>query len=127
MKTQPWIVLSIIPKREDIRTALLCLARAITDAKIVVGPDKEEPRPNPAWCALAEDHEAVAIGTIFWDGNEATIHIHKLYCKQNVVKVARLGEQANTFLVLEAIILEITGAKTLRKLNPKSNMVHLKL
>jgi uncharacterized protein len=43
------------------------------------------------------------------------------------VKVGCLRDKANTFLVLEAIILEVTGVKAVRELDPKSNMVLLKL
>ena len=116
-----------IAKKEEIRAAIVYLVGGITEAKIVVGPDKEELPPNPVWRTLTESHEAAAIGTIFWEGNEPKVHIHGSYGKRDMVKVGCLREQANTFLVLEAIILEITGVKAVRELDPKSNMVLLKL
>jgi predicted DNA-binding protein with PD1-like motif len=116
-----------IARKEDIRAAIVYLIGGITEATIVVGPDKEELPPNPVWRTLTESHEAAAIGTIFWEGNEPKIHVHGSYGKRDTVKVGCLRDKANTFLVLEAIILEITGVKAVRELDPKSNMVLLKL
>ena len=116
-----------IARKEDIRAAIVYLIGGITEATIVVGPDKEELPPNPVWRTLTESHEAAAIGTIFWEGNEPKIHVHGSYGKRDMVKVGCLRDKANTFLVLEAIILEITGVNARRELDPKSNMVLLKL
>ncbi|MGD0234238.1 MAG: DUF296 domain-containing protein [Syntrophorhabdales bacterium] len=116
-----------IAKKEEIRAAIVYLVGGITEAKIVVGPDKEELPPNPVWRTLTESHEAAAIGTIFWEGNEPKVHIHGSFGKRDMVKVGCLREHANTFLVLEAIILEITGVKAVRELDSRSNMVLLKL
>ncbi|HVN25472.1 MAG TPA: DUF296 domain-containing protein [Syntrophorhabdales bacterium] len=116
-----------IAKSEEIRAAVVYLVGGVTEATIVVGPDKDELPPNPVWRTLTESHEAAAIGTIFWEGNEPRIHLHGSYGKRDAVKVGCLREQGNAFLVLEAIILEITGVKARRELDPKSNMVLLKL
>jgi uncharacterized protein len=116
-----------IAKKEEIRAAVVYLLGGITEATLVVGPDKEEFPPNPVWRTLTESHEAAAVGTIFWEGNEPKIHIHGSFGKRDMVKVGCLRDKANTFLVLEAIILEITGVKAVRELDPKSNMVLLKL
>jgi uncharacterized protein len=116
-----------IARKEEIRAAIVYLVGGVTGATIVVGPDKEEFPPNPVWRTLAESHEAAAIGTIFWEGDEPKAHIHGSFGKRDTVKVGCVREQANTFLVLEAIILEITGVKAVRELDPKSNMVLLKL
>ncbi len=116
-----------IARKEDIRAAIVYLIGGVTEATIVVGPDKEERLPNPVWRTLTESHEAMGIGTIFWEGNEPKIHLHGSYGKKDAVKVGCLRGQANTFLVLEAIILEITGVAAVRELDPKSNMVLLKL
>ena len=119
--------LEALARKENIRAAVVYLVGGITEATIVVGPDKEELPPTPVWREILESHEAVGVGTIFWEGNEPRIHFHGSYGKRDDVKVGCLRGQANTFLVLEAIILEITGVTARRELDPKSNMVLLKL
>ncbi len=116
-----------IAKKEEIRAGIVYLVGGVTEATIVVGPDKEELPPNPVWRTLTESHEAAAIGTIFWERNEPKIHLHGSYGKRDVVKVGCLRNQGNAFIVLEAIILEITGVTARRELDPKSNMVLLKV
>ena len=116
-----------IAKKEEIRAAIVYLIGGITEATVVVGPDKEELPPNPVWRTLTESHEAAAIGTIFWEGNEPKIHVHGSFGNRDTVTVGCIREQANTFLVLEAIILEISGVKAVRELDPASKMVLLKL
>ncbi len=116
-----------IAKKDEIKAAVVYLVGGVTEATIVVGPDKDELPPNPVWRTLTESHEAAAIGTIFWQGNEPKIHLHGSYGKRDMAKVGCLREQGNAFIVLEAIILEITGVKAVRELDPKSNMVLLRL
>jgi predicted DNA-binding protein with PD1-like motif len=116
-----------IAKKEEIKAAIVYLVGGVTEATIVVGPDKEELPPNPVWRTLTESHEAAAIGTIFWEGSEPKVHIHGSFGKRDMVRVGCVREKANAFLVLEAVILEITGVKAVRELDPKSNMVLLKL
>ena len=119
--------LETLARNENIRAAVVYLVGGITEATIVVGPDKEELPPTPVWREILESHEAVGVGTIFWEGNEPKIHFHGSYGKRDNVKVGCLRGQANTFLVLEAIIIEVTGVTARRELDPASNMVLLKL
>jgi predicted DNA-binding protein with PD1-like motif len=116
-----------LARKEKIRSAVFFAVGGITEAKIVVGPEKEELPPNPVWRELTESHEAVGVGTIFWQGDEPKIHFHGAYGKKDSVKVGCLREAADTFIVLEAVILEIEGIDAVRALDPLSNMVLLKL
>ena len=84
--------LADIAKKEEIRAAIVYLVGGITEARIVVGPDKDELPPNPVWRTLTESHEAAAIGTIFWEGSEPKVHVHGSYGKRDTVKVGCLRE-----------------------------------
>jgi predicted DNA-binding protein with PD1-like motif len=116
-----------IVRREDIRAGVLYLVGGIREGKIVVGPEKDELPPTPVWRDLGESHESVGIGTVFWYGDEPRIHFHGAYGKCDMVKTGCLREFAETFIVMEAIILEITGVNAARDLDPLSGMVLLKL
>ncbi len=116
-----------IARKENIRAAVVYLVGGITEATIVVGPDKEELPPNPVWRTLNESHETAGIGTIFWEGNEPKIHMHGAYGKRDEASVGCLRQQGKTFLVMEAVIIEITGINAVRELDPVSNMVLLKV
>jgi len=51
----------------------------------------------------------------------------KLISKKDMVKVGCLREKSETFLVLEAVIIEMDGITAARELDPVSGMVLLKL
>jgi uncharacterized protein len=116
-----------IAKKEAIRSGIFYLLGGMKNAKIVVGPEKDELPPIPVWREMKESHEIAGIGTIFWHEEEPKIHFHGAYGKHDKVRVGCLREAADTFIVLECIILEIKGIDAVRKLDPASGMILLNL
>ena len=119
--------IATIANKENIRSAVLYLVGGIRQGRVVVGPEKEELPPEPVWKEIHESHEIVGIGTIFWQGNEPRIHLHGAFGKKEMVKVGCLRGASETFLVLEAIIIEIEGIEAKRELDPVSGLTLLKL
>ena len=116
-----------IAKKEDVRAGVFYLVGGMKGGRFVVGPETESMPPVPVWRELNESHEIVGIGTIFWQGDEPKLHFHGAYAKRDSVKAGCMREKAETFLVLEAIIMEIKGVNAARELDPISGMVLLKL
>lgn len=114
-------------RKEQIRAGVFYLVGGMRDGKIVVGPEKDEFPPVPVWKRLGEVHEVVGFGTIFWQGDDPKVHFHGAFGKKDMVKVGCLREESETFLVLEAVIIEIDGVTAERVLDPVSGMVLLKL
>ena len=116
-----------LAKREQVRSGVFFLVGGIRNARIVVGPEKEELPPEPLWRSLDESHETLGTGTIFWHGDEPKIHFHGAYGKGDRVLAGCLRERGEAFIVLEAVILEIDGIEAGREVDPASGMVLLKL
>jgi len=116
-----------ISKKEGIRAGVVYLVGGVKNAAIVVGPEREELPPVPVWREIEESHEAMGVGTIFWQGDEPKIHFHGAFGKKDTVKVGCLREFAETFLILEGIIMEIRGVDAVRSLDPRSGMVLLEI
>lgn len=116
-----------IAKTEDIRAAVFYLVGGIREGKIVVGPEKDVFPPTPVWKMIDESHESAGVGTIFWYGDEPRIHFHGIYGKHDMVKTGCLRELAKTFIIMEAVIVEIKGINAVRDLDPLSQMVLLKM
>jgi predicted DNA-binding protein with PD1-like motif len=119
--------ISDIAKKENIKGAVFFLIGGLRQGKIVVGPEREEIPPTPVWKELGESHEVLGIGTIFWQGDEPKIHFHGAFGKKDMVKVGCLREISETFLVLEAVIIEIEGISAQREFDPASGLTLLKL
>ncbi len=116
-----------IAKKENIRAAVFYLVGGMKGGRFVVGPERDEMPPVPVWRELNESHEILGLGTIFWLGDEPKLHLHGAYAKRDNVKGGCMRENAETFLVLEAIIMEIKGVNAVRELDPISGMALLKL
>lgn len=116
-----------IVKKENIKAGVYYLLGGIKSGKFVVGPETEAMPPVPVWRELNESHEIVGIGTIFWNGDEPKLHFHGTYVKRDNVKGGCMRENAETFLVLEAVIVEIKGVNAVRELDPISGMILLKV
>jgi predicted DNA-binding protein with PD1-like motif len=116
-----------IAKKEQLRAAVVHLVGGMREGGIVVGPERDDFPPTPVWRRLGESHEVVGFGTIFWQADEPRVHFHGAFGKKDTVKVGCLRENAETFLVLEAVIMEIEGVDATRVLDPVSGMVLLNL
>ena len=116
-----------IARDEQIRAGIFHIVGGMKKGKFVVGPQKDELPPVPVWRELDESHEVVGTGTIFWQGDEPKLHFHGAYANFDTVKAGCMRKDAETFLVLEVVIIEIKGVTAVRELDPVSGMVLLKL
>ena len=116
-----------LAEKENIRAGILYLVGGMREGKIVVGPETDELPPKPVWKELGESHEILGIGTIFWHNDEPKIHFHGAFGKKEMVRVGCLREKAETFLVLEAVIIEMEGIHATREIDPEIGMALLKL
>lgn len=119
--------ISDIARKENVKSAVFYLIGGIKQGRVVVGPEKEKLPPTPVWKEIGESHEVLGIGTIFWQEDEPKIHFHGAFGKKDMVKVGCLRETSETFLVLEAVIMEIEGIDAHRELDPASGLTLLKL
>ncbi|NMC72784.1 MAG: DNA-binding protein [Geobacteraceae bacterium] len=119
--------LTEIAVREGIRAAAFHLVGGLKRGRFVAGPEREEMPPIPVWRELEESHEIVGFGTIFPHDGKPKIHFHGAFGKRDSVKMGCLREGAEAFLVLEAIVMEITGTNAMRVSDPESGMALLRL
>jgi len=120
-----------LAKKENIRAGVFHLVGGAKKGSIVVGPKGNEMPPEPVWQEIEGNTEIVGIGTIFWldseAGPEPRAHLHMAAGRGDKVRVGCLRRAAQTFLVLEAVVMEITGIDAKRELDPASGLALLKL
>lgn len=116
-----------IAKKENIRAGIFYIIGGMREGSIVVGPEKDVMPPVPVWKELKESHEVVGLGTIFYQGEDPKVHFHGAFGKKDMVKVGCLREKSETFLVLEAVIIELEGINAVREFDPVSGLTLLKL
>jgi predicted DNA-binding protein with PD1-like motif len=116
-----------IARKENIRAGVFYIVGGMREGRIVVGPDKDELPPAPVWKELGESHEVMGLGTIFWQGDDPKIHFHGAFGKKDMTKIGCLRDKSETFLILEAIIIEMDGINATREIDPAVGMPLLKL
>jgi len=116
-----------IVRENDVQAAHVVLVGGMRAGDFVVGPEEETFPPKPMWRKLAESHETLGVGTIFWDDKKPRVHLHGAFGKADSVKVGCLRDHSRAFLVLEAIVTEIDGVAIRRALDPVSGMVLLRI
>lgn len=120
--------LTDICRKEDIRAAVVHLVGGLRAGRFVVGPLDETMPPKPDWRELGESHEVIGFGTIFWDNDQPKVHLHAGFGKGDNVRVGCLREASRTFLVLEAVVVEIEGFEDVKRvLDPASGLSLLKI
>ena len=98
-----------IAVKEKIKKASIILLGATGDARFVSGPKKKKLPPEVIWTELNDVHEVLGIGNILWENNEPKIHLHASFGNKKETKLGCLREEAKTYIMIEAIITEITG------------------
>jgi predicted DNA-binding protein with PD1-like motif len=120
--------LSRIARDEGIRAGVLWLVGGVKKGRAVVGPEEEGSLPpKPVWFDIDDSHEVVATGTLFWEGDEPRIHLHGAFGKGDSARAGCLRGESQTFLVLEAVIMEIQGVKAEREMDPSVGLALLKV
>ncbi len=119
--------LTEIARKEKIRACVFYLIGGMREGRIVVGPEKDVMPPVPMWRELGETHEVLGLGTIFYQGEEPKVHFHGAFGKKDNVKVGCLRESSETFLVLEAVLIEMEGIDAVREFDPASGLTLLRL
>jgi predicted DNA-binding protein with PD1-like motif len=107
---------------KNISVGQVVLVGGIGGGKIVVGPkDSVTMPPEPVLLPVEGAHEVVGVGTIAPDKDgRPVLHIHASLGRSKEVLTGCLRPGVTTWLVGEAIIYEILGAKAARLPDPKS-------
>lgn len=116
-----------IAKKEHIRAGVVYLVGGMKKGRIVVGPETDDLPPVPVWRDISESNEILGIGTIFWQGDDPKVHFHGAFGKRDTVKVGCLRENSEAFLVLEAVVMEVTGVNAVREFDPAIGLSLLRM
>ena len=107
-----------VARREDIRSAFLVAVGGVRRAKVVVGPKSPIGPIEPEFREFDDAREAVGVGTLFWDDEGPKMHLHMGLGRGDETLVGCPRGGAESFCVLEIVILEITGVDAVRALDP---------
>ncbi|MGE5543872.1 MAG: PPC domain-containing DNA-binding protein [Bacillota bacterium] len=109
--------------KENLSAAVLFLIGALKKASLVAGPEKDVVPPSPVWKNFNDAHEMIGIGTLFRNENqEPVMHLHAGLGRGDDCRIGCIREDAETYLVVEVIILEVLGSNAKRILDAVAGM-----
>lgn len=103
-------VIENLAREKGIRAASVVLVGGIGSGKVVVGPETPAVPPEPMIRELDGVHEIVGVGTLFCnEKGEPKLHLHGAMGRDGRTITGCTREGVKVWLVVEAIITEITG------------------
>lgn len=101
------------------RAAVILLGGAGRGSRIVVGPEDGSVRPVvPMERVLHDVHEMAGAGTIFPDeGGRPVLHLHAAFGRDDQVTAGCIRIGVRTWMVAEAVILELVGSEATRRVD----------
>lgn len=107
-----------LAENKNISSALVFMLGALKSGHMVVGPESCTVPPAGLPFDFADGREILAIGTLFKDENKKpSLHMHIAAGREDKVRVGCLRKDAEVYLTVEAVILEMNGLRSVRSFN----------
>lgn len=120
--------LVVLSRKEKIRSAVLVFLGALREGNLVTGPKKPVIPPQPNQLKFRDGWEVLGVGTIFSSRNNSPqLHLHASMGKKRKVLTGCVRDDSKVFLVVEAVIFELSGIKAAKELDPKSGINLLRI
>jgi predicted DNA-binding protein with PD1-like motif len=102
------------------RAAVILLGGADGGSRVVVGPEDGRAQPVvPMERALHDVHEMAGAGTIFPDeSGRPVLHLHAAFGRDDQVTAGCIRTGVRTWIVAEAVVIELTGSRATRRRDP---------
>jgi predicted DNA-binding protein with PD1-like motif len=111
------------------RAAVLLLGGADDGSLVVVGPEQSRAETIvPMERVLRGAHEVAGVGTIFPDeSGQPVLHLHAAFGRDGQVVAGCIRKGVLTWVVGEAIVIELLGSAAARRLDPATGFELLDL
>jgi predicted DNA-binding protein with PD1-like motif len=102
------------------RAAVILLGGADGGSRLVVGPEDGRASPVvPMERSLHDVHEMVGAGTLFPDeAGRPVLHLHAAFGRDDQVTAGCIRAGVTTWVVAEAVLIELVGSTARRRLDP---------
>ncbi|HEX9861149.1 MAG TPA: DUF296 domain-containing protein [Nitrospirota bacterium] len=111
-----------LARKESIRAATIQLLGGMQCAAMVCGPKEPVTPPEPIWEGFSDGREVLGVGTLFLAGDEPAIHLHGAVGKREATLTGCIRKDAKVFLVVEAVIVELTGIQAAKVTNDRTGI-----
>lgn len=114
-------------RKEKLRSAVIVFLGALKQGHLAAGPKKPVIPPQPNWQTFKGGWEAMGIGTIFTNEGAPQIHVHTAMGKKAKTLIGCVRKASSVFLVVEAIVFELKGARATKMPDPRTGINLLRI
>ncbi|MBF8258387.1 MAG: putative DNA-binding protein with PD1-like DNA-binding motif [Actinobacteria bacterium] len=114
--------LAEICRKEGILSGWFLLFGAMAKGSMVTGPSDACLPPVPVWVNFPHPHEIVGMGSVAEKDGAPSIHLHASLGRGREVLTGCIRKEEEVFLVVEAMILQVTGLSAFRKLDAQTGL-----
>jgi uncharacterized protein len=107
---------------KEIHAGSVVFLGALMEGKMVTGPEEPVIPPLPHYIFFEGGWEVFGVGTIMPGEGGAHIHFHASVGRSGHALTGCLREKAVTYLIVEAVIYEITGLSARREFDEKTQL-----
>lgn len=107
---------------KGVGSAMIHLLGALKVARLVTGPERPVIPPTAHYEDVEGGWEIVGLGTVYPSEEGPKIHLHASIGRGKEVLTGCVRDLAETYLVVEAVILEFEGLKASRHLDEKTSL-----
>jgi predicted DNA-binding protein with PD1-like motif len=111
------------------RAAVVLVGGAGGGSRVVVGPEDGTARPvTPMERVLHDVHEMAGAGTLFPDeAGRPVLHMHAAFGRDDRATAGCIRNGVSTWVVAEAVVIEIIGSTAVRLVDPESGFQLLEI
>jgi len=113
--------------QEQVKAGTIMLLGGVRSGSIVTGPKEAVIPPEPQWQNFSDGREVLALGTLYWHGDEPAIHLHGAVGRGKETLTGCIRKDHSVYLVIEAVLTEIIGIDARRALDSNTGLVMLDL
>jgi predicted DNA-binding protein with PD1-like motif len=114
-----------VAKKEGTKSGFFYLLGGIRSADMVCGPKEPVLPPEPMWEGFTDGRELLGVGSVFLKDGEPAIHLHGAVGKAGTTLTGCIRKDDKVFLVVEAMLLEITGIDAAKVVNENTGIAML--
>jgi predicted DNA-binding protein with PD1-like motif len=119
---EPYAAIEELAALEGVGSALVLLVGGARSARVVTGPKEPTGPVEPVLREFDDAREVLGVGTICPSDEGPKLHLHAGFGRgdQALVGCPRYGLQ--TYLVMEAVVIEMSGLNASREPDPQSGL-----
>lgn len=109
--------------KKKIKTAFFMFLGGMRKGDLVSGPKKPVIPPVPFWHSYDKGWDVFGVGSVFLGaGGKPQIHIHSSLGSKKRVKTGCMRKNAKVFIVVEALMFELSGVKAEKGIDPATGI-----